>query len=281
MAIRMIGLDLDGTLFDSRKRLTKYTRQVLEQAIAQGILIVPSTGRPRIGLPENLLEIPGIRYAVVANGSAIYDLKENRFLYQNCMDREAAADLMRRTRRLGHTVQGAFLGEWGYMEAEDSVRIEQLPLVEEMKAYLRTSRHVVESLPDLIRTNQDAPQKLVLMFLLNQDGKAVDQEEAERIAAQYQQFSFMSGGVGNIEIIDRHAGKGTALLELGKLLGIARKEIMAVGDSENDLDMIRKAGLGVAMANGEEIVKKYADAITASNDEDGCAKAIETYAMQR
>ena len=127
MAIRMIGLDLDGTLFDSRKRLTKYTRQVLEQAIAQGILIVPSTGRPRIGLPENLLEIPGIRYAVVANGSAIYDLKENRFLYQNCMDREAAADLMRRTRRLGHTVQGAFLGEWGYMEAEDSVRIEQLP----------------------------------------------------------------------------------------------------------------------------------------------------------
>ncbi len=279
MAIRMIGLDLDGTLFDSQKRLTEYTKQVLEKAIAKGIMVVPATGRPRIGLPKSLLEISGIRYAIVANGSAIYDLKEDRSIYQNCMDREDAAELMRCTRHLEHTVQGAFLGEWGYMEAVDSVRLGQLPLVEEMKAYLRTSRHVVESLPELIRNSEDAPQKLVLMFLQDENGNPADQTEAEELVAQYEKFAFMSGGVGNIEIIDRHAGKGTALLELGNLLGISREEIMAIGDSENDLDMICKAGLGVAMVNGEDIIKKNADAITASNDEDGCAKAIEKYAV--
>lgn len=279
MAIRMIGLDLDGTLFDSRKRLTDYTKQVLERAIEKGIVIVPATGRPRVGLPETLLNIPGIRYAIVSNGSAIYDLKEARCIYHNCMDRAKAADLMHRTRSLAHTVQGAFLGEWGYMEAVDSARLDGLSLVEEMKAYLRASRHVVDSLPELIRSSGDAPQKLVLMFLQDEKGVLLDQAEAEKIVAQYPEFSFMSGGVGNIEIVDRQTGKGTALLELGRLLGIAKEEIMAVGDSENDLDMIRKAGLGAAMANGEEIVREYADVIALSNDEDGCAKAIETYAL--
>ena len=148
MAIRMIGLDLDGTLFDSRKRLTKYTRQVLEQAIAQGILIVPSTGRPRIGLPENLLEIPGIRYAVVANGSAIYDRKKTGSFNSKLYGSGSCGrfDAPQQHAALDTLYEEAFLGEWGYMEAEDSVRIEQLPLVEEMKAYMRTSRHVVESL---------------------------------------------------------------------------------------------------------------------------------------
>ena len=64
------------------------------------------------------------------------------------------------------------------------------------------------------------------------------------VVRQYQEVSFVSGGVGNIEIIHKSAGKGSALLKLGELLGIGRTEIMAVGDSENDLDMIEKSGLG-------------------------------------
>lgn len=278
MAIRMIGLDLDGTLFNSRKQLTAHTRQVLERAAARGIVIVPATGRPRSGLPAVLEHLAGIRYAVVTNGAAVYDLAEDRCIYEKYMDREAAAELLRRTRGL-QTVQGAFVGPWGYMEEIDRQRIEQLSLVEEMKQYLRSSRKVVEDLPAFVLGEARGPQKLVLMFLKDREGRPVDSAEAIRIAGEYAQFSFVSGGVGNIEIMDSAVGKGTALLELGRQLGIGREEIMAVGDSENDLDMICKAGLGVAMANGEEIVRRRADVLTGSNDEDGAAAAIERYAL--
>ena len=278
MAIRMIGLDLDGTLFNSRKQLTPHTGEVLRKALQKGIVIVPATGRPRIGLPPELTGMDGIRYAVVTNGAAVYDLRSGRCLYQRCMDKQAAAALLEQTRAL-ELVQGAFVGPWGYMEPVDRERISRLSLVEPMKQYLRTSRKTVDSLPDFLRSCPEGPQKVVMMFLQDEAGAAIGWGDAIAAAECYPQFSYVSGGVGNIEIMDRAVGKGTALLELGHRLGIHREEIMAVGDSENDLDMICKAGLGVAMSNGEEIVRAHADVITVSNDEDGCAVAIEQYAL--
>ena len=118
---------------------------------------------------------------------------------------------------------------------------------------------------------------MVLMFLPDGDR---DRAEAEEILRTYPQFAFVSGGVANYEIMDSGVGKGRALLALGARLGIAPEEIMAVGDSENDLDMIERAGLGVAMANSEEIVKRRADVMTLSNDEDGAAAAIEKYILE-
>lgn len=279
MAIRMIGLDLDGTLFDSQKRLTAHTRSVLQKAVAQGVVVVPATGRPLVGLPPELREMQGVNYTIVTNGAAVYDLTKDACIYEKCMDKFASAELLRRTRHL-RTVQGVFSGRWGYMEPQDQERVDALPLVKAMRDYIRASRILVDSLPAFLEEGEKGPQKLVLMFLQDAQGHAIDQEEAEKIASSFEQFHFVSGGVGNIEIMDRGVGKGTALLELGRQLGISREEIMAVGDSENDLDMIEKAGLGVVMANGEDVVKAKADALTLSNDEDGCAAAIEKYVLQ-
>lgn len=278
MAIRMIGLDLDGTLFDSQKRLTAHTRSVLQRAVAQGVVVVPATGRPLVGLPPELRDMEGVDYTIVTNGAAVYDLKKDVCIYEKCMDKFASAELLRRTRHL-RTVQGVFSGRWGYMEPQDQERVDALPLVKAMRDYIRVSRILVDSLPAFLEEGEKGPQKLVLMFLQDAQGHAIDQEEAEMIASSFEQFHFVSGGVGNIEIMDRDVGKGTALLELGRQLGISREEIMAVGDSENDLDMIEKAGLGVVMANGEDVVKARADVLTLSNDEDGCAAAIEKYVL--
>ena len=90
VAIRMVGLDLDGTLFNSKKELTAHTCAVLAAAARQGVAVVPATGRPRIGLPQALLTIPGIRYAVVSNGAAVCDLRAGVRLYADCMPSQAA-----------------------------------------------------------------------------------------------------------------------------------------------------------------------------------------------
>ena len=82
----------------------------------------------------------------------------------------------------------------------------------------------------------------------------------------------------NIEVNALGVNKGIGLLKLGELLGIKREEIMACGDGMNDLEMIREAGLGVAMANAVQEVKDAADFVTDSNEKDGVAKAIEMFA---
>ena len=138
---------------------------------------------------------------------------------------------------------------------------------------------MVEDLPAYVEARGEAPEKIVINFLKDAEGNARFRQETLEIVRHYSGVSFVSGGIGNIEIIRKGAGKGSALLKLGELLGIEASEIMAVGDSENDLDMIRKAGLGVAMANSEEILFRCADVRTGSNDEDGAAAAVERYAL--
>ena len=278
MAIRLIGLDLDGTLFNSRKELTAHTCAVLAKAVRRGIHVVPATGRPRVGLPQQLLTIPGIQYAVVTNGAAVCDLRGGKRLFTDCMDSDDAAEILRRTRPL-EVVQGAFSGDWGYMEDIDRRRIRRLDLVREMQDYLIASRKVVDDLAVFAREQKEGSEKIVINFIKDETGAPMWREETENVVRDYPSVTFMSGGIGNIEIIRRGVGKGTALLRLGERLGVAAEEIMAVGDSENDLDMIRKAGLGVAMANSERAVLDCADYVTASNDEDGAAAAIERFAL--
>ena len=278
MAIRLIGLDLDGTLFNSRKELTAHTCAVLAKAVRRGIHVVPATGRPRVGLPQQLLTIPGIQYAVVTNGAAVCDLRGGKRLFTDCMGSDDAAEILRRTRPL-EVVQGAFSGDWGYMEDIDRRRIRRLDLVREMQDYLIASRKVVDDLAVFAREQKEGIEKIVINFIKDETGAPMWREETENVVRDYPSVTFMSGGIGNIEIIRRGVGKGTALLRLGERLGVAAEEIMAVGDSENDLDMIRKAGLGVAMANSERAVLDCADYVTASNDEDGAAAAIERFAL--
>ena len=278
MAIRLIGLDLDGTLFNSRKELTAHTCAVLAKAVRRGIHVVPATGRPRVGLPQQLLTIPGIQYAVVTNGAAVCDLRGGKRLFTDCMDSEDAAEILRRTRSL-EVVQGAFSGDWGYMEDIDRRRIRRLDLVREMQDYLIASRKVVDDLAAFAREREEGIEKIVINFIKDETGAPMWRQETEAVVRDYPNVTFMSGGIGNVEIIRRGVGKGTALLRLGERLGVAAEEIMAVGDSENDLDMIRKAGLGVAMANSERAVLDCADYVTASNDEDGAAAAIERFAL--
>ena len=91
---RMIGMDLDGTLLKSDKELTQYTKDVLKRAIEQGIIVMPATGRPITGVPKELLEFPGIRYAVTANGGRVIDLEKNEAIVEELLPHDIAEVMM-------------------------------------------------------------------------------------------------------------------------------------------------------------------------------------------
>ena len=93
--IKMIGLDLDGTLLNREKKLTTYSKEILKEAICQGMIVLVATGRPLLGVPDFMREFPGMRYILTANGARIYDREDgNRLLYENLLSREDACTVL-------------------------------------------------------------------------------------------------------------------------------------------------------------------------------------------
>ena len=101
LPIRLVGLDLDGTVFDSRKRISPRTAQAIERACAMGVQVLPATGRPENGVPAQFLAIPGVQYALTSNGARVVNLREKRTVVSQLMTVQQGLEAIRamRTRR--------------------------------------------------------------------------------------------------------------------------------------------------------------------------------------
>ena len=272
--IKMIGLDMDGTLLTTEKKMTAYTKQILEKALEQGIEVVLSTGRSITGIPKELLEMPGMKYAVTINGARIIDLQINEVIYENTLSMETALKLLDIISEYD-AIQEAFIDSVCYSTKEKLTYANDYFLHPSIAEYVLKSRTPVADVKATVLEKNKSVDKVNGMFRTAEDKKS-----------SYELLSKVPGVVvvsslgNNWEINAEGTDKGNAMLRLGQLLGIKREEIMACGDGMNDIAMLKAVGLGVAMENAEPEVKEAADYITASNDEDGVAKAIEKFALE-
>lgn len=272
--IKMIGLDLDGTLLNEKKEILPYTKRILNQAIEQGIVVLAATGRPFAGIPRELRCHPGIRYAITSNGARVMDIKENRPLMERLLPIKRAKKALETFRKYD-TLQEVYFDGQGYVEEQQLKNIGHYHHDPNMWEYVLKSRQAVqEDIMELVEAKNRDMDKVQAIFADGEEQKAA-WAELER-----QEGIVLVTSLGyNIEINASGVNKGTALLELGKILNISRKEIMACGDRDNDIAMLKEAGLGVAMGNAEEEVKAVADYITVSNIKEGAARAIERFAL--
>ena len=270
---RMIGMDLDGTLLTTEKKLTPYTQDVLKRAIAQGIIVLPATGRPVSGVPEEIMHFPGIRYAVTANGGRIVDVQENRTIYENLVPVDKAYAILSVFEKYD-TLREIYYDGIGYSEEtmlENIHRyIEPGPMADYMVA---TRRPIPDVHAKFVETNRPVDKVQGIFASL------ADKDEALKELEKITDIEITGALSQNVEINAKDVDKGNALLRLGQILGIPGEEIMAFGDGTNDRKMLEKVGTGVAMANGVPEVKAAADYITASNDEEGVARFIEKYVL--
>lgn len=272
--IKMIGFDLDGTLLNSRKELTDYTKNVLTKAAKQGVIILPATGRPVTGIPRELLSLPGIRYAVASNGGRIVDIKEDKLLYNCPVDYDLSVKILKIFDDYDVVHEIYFDGQ-GYIQESELERLSRFVPSAPMADYIRSTRIPV---PDLWGKMEEMKgHGLDKVHAIFADRQA--QREAEARIRALGSLEISSAMGHNVEVNAAGVDKGTGMLRLGRLLGIRPGEIMTCGDGNNDLPMIRAAGLGVAMGNAIDEVKQAADYITCTNDEDGAAKAIERFAL--
>lgn len=273
--IRLVAIDLDGTLLNRQKKITPRTMRALEEVQKKNILIVPVTGRPASGIPQEVLALPGLRYTVTSNGATIQDVAENRTLLERHLDMALSLEVLARTDHFD-IVREACRDGLGYMEQRDfdilCARYEGTAML----PYLLSTRRVVPGrLSDFIRESGMPVEELYFLT----GGREI-KAEVHRVLSDLPGISFTHPFPNDLEILSGGLDKGIGLSWLADHLKIPLAHIMAIGDEESDLPLLQKVGLSVAMQNGAEPVKKAADFVTASCDEDGVALALEKFILR-
>ena len=268
MNIKLIAVDLDGTLLDSKKRLSGTNRQALAQCAQNGVWVVPCTGRTVSGIPGEIKTIPGIRYAITTNGAVIEDMEEKKVIDTRMLSKELALELLRFVDQY-RVMYDPYIDRRGITEPRFFEHLPEYGLTPELQEMVRQTRDVYPNIIEFVERNNKPVEKINLFF--------DDMEERARVRTELEKRTDIlvtSSLYNNLEINSLDATKGAALARLAFYLGLKREETMAFGDGENDFSMIQEAGIGVAMKNGKEELLAAADYITDTNDEDGVAAAI-------
>lgn len=269
--IRLIALDLDQTTLRSDKSLSSGNREAILEAIEAGIHVVIASGRAFGSLPSQVLEIPGIEYAVTSNGSAIYRLPQGERCHEFLME----AGVIRRLAKLipQDLAIEAFWEGRAYASSayvEDPVRF---GATERAAVYVRATRTPVEDIRKFMLAHQGELDSLQVVVGGQEPRDLLWRELKRAVPGLY----LTSSAPTLLEISQTEGGKKCGLKWLGEHLGILPEEMMAFGDAQNDLDMIHYAGVGVAMGNGHPQLKEAADRVTLTNDEDGVGVVIREY----
>lgn len=276
--IKLVALDLDGTLFDNSSRISKRNLTAIRSITDKGIHVVISTGRPFEGIPFDQIKGTWINYAITANGSGIYEISTGKCLYENAMDEELVTPILNflLTRDIH---MDAFIGGKGYTPIQCVETAQKLTVPSSIKNYIITTRTRLDNILQFIHENQLKVQKMTLNFYPAADGTLIDRETVRKFLVSNPSITTVCGGYNNLEFTRADANKGVGLRKLAEILGVNPDATMAIGDTENDLAIIEAAGIGVAMENATDAVKARADYVTTTNTKDGVAAAIEHFIL--
>lgn len=266
--IKLIALDMDGTLLNSQKEIPQAHIQAIHQAIENGVKLVLCTGRPLVGVKpyyEQLGLSGENEYVIINNGCSTHQTKDwnlvawkelsvENILYLDKISKQTPAQLT-------------------LFDEERYLVVDEKP--SELVTY---DASLVFTTPTEISLEEAISGKNIMfqaMFLAQPD--ELDTFEKQFDSQISQHFSGVRSQPVIYEAMPKGTTKATALRELAQRLDIKPQEIMAIGDANNDIEMLEFAGLGVAMGNSNDYVKKLADYVTDSNDENGVATAIEKF----
>ena len=264
MQYKLIAMDLDGTLNNDEKQVTPRTRNALMAAQAAGIRLALASARPLPGLyrDRDALELQRHRGILMAyNGGRIVDAGTGETLYQTGMTLEDA----RRVLRLLETLPVTPILDDGvrfYVTDRDGYKVPY---------ECANNRMACREVPNLANFIDFAPAK-ILMSVQPDVLPAVQADIARQLPGA---LTVVQTAPFYLEVIPRAVNKGQGLLDICRVTGIPPEAAIAFGDSENDMEMLRAAGMGIAMANADERVQAAADRVTLSNNEDGIAAALD------
>ncbi|WP_455137981.1 Cof-type HAD-IIB family hydrolase [Thermophilibacter sp.] len=264
MDYRLIAFDMDGTLLSSRKEVLPSSRASIAELADAGVSVAICSGRAPIMVEAYGAELARVRYAICACGAILYDLAERRVMSRRPID----AGLVRRVaevcRRYDVTLD-AFAGGGFYYSACLLERAADYGMRDYVPMFDRLGTPADDVWAPLVAGE---PTEKVDVFF-------ADPADRDRARAELADLPLVTAYSerSSLEFSPLGVDKGVGLGELAGLLGVPMGATVAVGDADNDLPMLRAAGLAVAMGNANERARALADVVVADNDHDGCAEA--------
>lgn len=266
MKYKLLVLDLDGTLTNNKKEITEHTRKTLIEAQERGVKIILASGRPTYGIAPiaDKLEMKKYGgYILAYNGGEIIDWKTLEVMYENVLDDNVLPYLYRCANENGFAI----------VTYRDKYVITEHPNDEYVQ------KEAILNVMDTMKVDN------FLEAIDFRVPKCLIVGEATRLAElEKQMYEVLKDKMGVyrsepyfLELVPKGIDKAQSLAVLLEKIGATREEMIAVGDGFNDKSMIEFAGLGVAMANAQDVVKQAADYITLSNEEDGVAAVVEKF----
>lgn len=265
---KMIALDMDGTLLNTEKNISKATYDAIQNAKNKGVKVVLATGRPVKGIHKYLNELDLINdddYAVAFNGAIVQTTKSEKIIAKNLLDIKDAELLYELSKTLNVNIHALT------NDACITPKISKYSLVEAE----------MNSIPinELDFTNLAKDTTIVKVMFIDEENildKAIKKIPKEF----YDKYTVVKSSPYFLEFLNKKVSKGIGVKLLAENLGIDMKDVICVGDHENDIEMIKYAGLGVAMENAINELKVVANFITKSNDEDGVAHVINKFILE-
>lgn len=269
MEYKMIGLDLDGTLLKDDKSIDTKTKEYLETLSANGVHIVPITGRPLSGVPDCVRNIKGVDYIISNNGSKTVLNSTNETLFSLAMDNATSKRVIESVKQTGAIFE-VFLNHYGYCEKFVFDHYKEVYTGTVLGDYIFSSRKQVDSILTLF-DDKNAEADEVFIICKDNDDREIIKAQTDKISGI--QYCMLADRF--LEITKNGTDKGTALEMLCDHLKIKLDKVIAFGDGENDLQFLNKAGTAVAMGNASDSVKAQADIITDTNNNQGVLKALK------
>jgi Cof subfamily protein (haloacid dehalogenase superfamily) len=267
--IRLLVVDVDGTLVGADRQISPRVRRAVEESRRRGVQIALSTGRPWFGTKQyvDALQLDG--FHIFDSGASIVNPHTREQLFRHGLDRAFSRDILAAVRHAGL-----------HLEVYTSERY----YVEEDTEHTRIHSQVMGSPPVIIPLDKVIEREDVVkmeLVALNEPERAQVQALTARFAEHIDTGSAGAPGTQAefTNILAKGVNKGEALARLAEHAAIPTAQVMAVGDGMNDEPMVRFAGVGVAMGDGPEDLKRIANWVTATVEQDGLALAIERYIL--
>ena len=267
MAVKLIAADMDGTLLTSDQRITKKTEEAIRKAVDCGIEFILGTGRSNSECAMFYHQLP-LNYSIFGNGACIRDLKNHQDLSTQTITVDEAKQI--------YDIYAGYesiifiqADHWVYSNYDFLEKYKRFPEYTEGYAPVNLPYRYVDDLKTFLDERSKDVEKFHVSFLRHSDGEMAYNELIKL------PFKTVWCGEYCVQVTSALADKGRALGLLAERLGIKQKEVMAIGDSENDASMLEYAGISVVVDNAPDKLKANADMVVPSHDEDGVVVAIE------
>lgn len=274
MAIKLICIDMDGTLLMDQQNISEENKKAIKEAISRGVHVAITTGRVYNCAKLYSDEI-GLKTPIIASNGAFIGGSNGETIYNNPLNANEIKGFLSLTKQYG--LLSYLTGNFGIVSTTE------LPdnhiykvLNKRLKDEEKIQFEVIDNIDNAFKLYPNQLLKGVCIEKNNISNLMKVKKELKKLNPE---LEIVSSWDDNFEIMKKGSSKGEAVAQLTKYFNLKRDEVMCIGDSENDLSMIEYAGIGVAMGNAIDIVKQSAQYVTLPNTESGVAKAIEKFVL--